>query len=164
MLNAIIGDNAVGKTEYLRGLLAKYPGSEVVTNLRSVGVTDFPNFNEDRVYIMNTTVCAGLHVTGCQLASDGQGGYDNKTVEALAAMCRSGSIFIYDEPDRGMEERAVYLLYDALDKMSETFDDMWITTHFECIMDSEVVKLYTIDSGKLREVTEEEALEILDPF
>jgi hypothetical protein len=161
MLNAIIGGNAVGKTVYLREMLAKYPIDDVVTNL-SEDIDTLPeDADESRVDIINNILFAGLYWTGGQLASDGQCGYDKNTIATLINMCRPGSVFIYDEPDRMVEERAVFRLYDALDEMTTTFKDMWITTHFDGIMDSDVVRLFTIEDGKLREVTKEESFEIL---
>ena len=170
MVNVIVGQNAVGKTKKLMEIYSNSEKSSTICNLDSdrdltKNVIDIERLNslaesidiitEDVVIDNNNTIVA-IKMQGCKFSFD--------FCKVLNLLSKKVRTIILDEPEQGINLYEQVLVYKLLKRIAFCHADLdiWITTHSSVLCDCETFSYYKILEGRMINITQEAANELLD--
>ena len=164
MINIIIGENSSGKTLHLENKLDTLDETTTITNLRDTLILN-KRLDEEKVNIISRILPYDFIVNGESLGVIDNVDLGRDYLEFLSRICLKAKYFIYDEPEKKVNEALRGDIYDAIASLGDSFEECWITSHYPAIttMDNAVFWL-SVDKYNLKKVSMEEAIEILDNF
>ena len=168
MINLIIGNNAIGKTAYLNILIKKYGIDNITTNLRSDTYFQYIKYNEERVQILQTLLSANKiehNLTYLDIKNPDRVLTLN-FLKLVTTICRDRDILILDDPEKDLTYMEKNFLLTFLDNISTTFSEMFISTHYECMLSLDNMSTYTVlkegETFTLKNVAKEDMYAVID--
>lgn len=155
MMNVLVGNNAAGKTAWLRSIGEQHIG-ECVSNIPEL---------ERHIESLDSRILDDLELTfehGDIISSKSDiliVGYDRDFSkgfrEMLTLACASTDWLLLDEPDACMvSEDEIIIFYDTLARTQDYHKNIYVATHCDFMVTSYMDNLFTIVDGELVPVTE----------
>lgn len=83
-------------------------------------------------------------------------------MQYLSDVCSTAEYLVYDEPERLMDSCWAGDVYTVLGALGGTFEECWITSHYEGAVAIDDARFYVVKNKKdLYQVSREDAVEIL---
>lgn len=173
MINFIIGENASGKTLYLDRIINKDLNShgsiEFVTNVYDVKHNN-SKYNLDRISILEDISYADKVDTSNDIISilGNPVRLSKEFLQIITILCLECKRAYIDEPEQGLSEYEICLLSSFLTYTDKTFEDVFIVTHSELLIQLPYCEIYTPKMSatttdiELIKVTEESKFEVID--
>lgn len=167
MITLPIGNNAIGKTEYLRKILKSYRFDDVITNMRPKEYILNETHNQERLDILSDILISeDIKPAKYQLIiNDPCFELSTKFLELMTLLCRNRDIMILDNPDAELtfEEKSVIISFLA--RTTHTYKQVFIVTHNEKMLCLKA-KFYTVEKRDgdffLKEVSDADAYKVID--
>ena len=161
MLNYIIGSNSLGKTVYLRKLYKGYSDKLVVTNLLHA---DYAKVSYDNKMIQCLEETYGCDVqVGTVVLVTNLGYSQNRAMQIIESlMLKDAEVFILDEPEFGVDNEDIGVLFSILEEMRNLGKEVWVVTHNVDLILMDGIKVYTLRNDSLVEVRREDVEEVMD--
>ena len=173
MINFIIGENASGKSMYLdlliKSELENNTDVEFITNLHDTLYSDL-EYNQERLDILEEITFADeigilneiITISGnpVKLSRD--------FLELMTILCKTSKRAYIDEPEQGLSEYEINLLGSFLTLVNYTYEDIFIVTHSELLIQIYGCKYMTPKMDSLTaditmlDVKEEDKFEVID--
>lgn len=168
MLNIIVGENASGKTAALNEVLEQYSLRDVATNIADTSAYDVDVVDE-KIDKINIKMPFDIERQGTTIrlsAFDPDDDFDyDRCKEMYAifdALCSNKKYLVWDEPELGLPNGYRGWLFEAISMVTNSFEEVWITTHFEGADLMHDAKFYVVDKNKqLKEISGDDASELL---
>ena len=173
MVRLIVGENAAGKTLYLKEVLQKYMLNNVITNTVNDSTLIKEKFNSTRVNILrNTLKTADIKgETGLLNIACDDIELSSQFLELLSMVCKDRDILILDEPCFGLTPGQKCIIVDFFREALQTFKDAYIVTHYESLLGLLIIpgfEAFTVNTDnktlntEVIKISMEEADEIID--
>lgn len=173
MIRLIIGNNASGKTLYLKRCikddLDKHNKVEFITNFID-NMSDSTEYNQDRINILGEVFC---YSDGIDTSNDTLGIINNNVrvskyfLEIITLLCKDYKRMYIDEPEQGLSIYEINLLCNFLQFADKTYENLTIVTHSEMLIQLPYYELYTVKMNEssdidLIPVMEDKKFEVID--
>lgn len=165
MINVIVGENASGKTRWIKRRASEYiqAGANIYCNCITNLVAYRPVADEVRVnairdmYNFDNVIEAGGRLSIIESARP----ISNELIALFSELVATYDAFLLDEPVEEMSQLdlALFLLY--LERTGNTYKDCWIATHLCEIMELDCAQVYLCEGEKLRKIAEEDKYELI---
>lgn len=169
MINLIIGQNALGKTAYLKQLISRLDFNKIITNIEKDPGLDITPYNEDRINILKDIAECGEVMTSLSLINiaDDMVVYSIDFLTLITLLCRDRDILILDEPDMMLNITERSLLVNFIAYAERTYKLIVIVTHDSLTFSLPNYTLYTVvedskNKFELEKVEVEKQYEIID--
>lgn len=162
MIHVIVGENATGKTLYLRRLVNKVESS--VNNLTDNVLGSKRKFVRERLDKLAEYLLADIDYNGTDVRINNSYVEFSEEFRAEALkLCRVGDYLILDEPESMLEEYVGNMLYQFILMVQDTFKGCYVATHTINLIGEDGCVCYRVgDNLELLEITDEEAWEDVD--
>lgn len=161
MINYIIGSNSLGKSMYLRKMCQAFSNKMLVTNLVYTDYAKIP-YDIKMVECIEDTYGCDVQLGSVVLVNN-LGYVQNKAMQVIESlMMKDASVFILDEPEFGVDNEDIGILFRLLEEMRNLKKEVWVSTHNIDLILTEGVNVYTLCDGILTEVRREDIEEIMD--
>lgn len=161
MVNYLIGSNSLGKTMYLRKLCQDYRDKLIITNLSN---TDYARvvYDDRMIQCLEETYGCDVEIGTVVLVS-GLGYVQNKAMQVMESlMLKDAEVFILDEPEFGVDNEDIGILFCLIEEMRNLDKEVWLVTHNVDLVLTEGVKIYTLRDDALIEVGRTGVEEVMD--
>lgn len=162
MIHVIVGENATGKTLYLRRLVNKVESS--VNNLTDNVLGSKRKFVRERLDKLAEYLLADIDYNGTDVRINNSYVEFSEEFRAEALkLCRAGDYLILDEPESLLEEYVGNMLYQFILMVQDTFKGCYVATHAINLIGEDGCVCYRVGNNlELLEITDEEAWMYVD--
>lgn len=156
MITLIVGQNAVGKSAYLKERVkAEAAGrNDILSNLFENQFLEHIPYEKERIDelkelldtqdVVENQGILGIHTEELNISKS--------FAELVTLMCRKGKVLFLDEPEYGLEYKEIGFLVAFLSRIESTFETIEIVTHSEIMLGLINKKVKTVafnyDKGK----------------
>lgn len=152
MITLIIGQNAIGKSAYLKNRIKKSSDNGILTNIVSSEYLKNLDYNEERIQqledILDTdNIIRNQDLLGIETDEVTIGQYFTRI---LTLICKNGSILYLDEPEFDLSYKEIGFLVWFLCRVEDTFTEMEIVTHSEILLGIPNKKVQTVEYDESR--------------
>lgn len=148
MMHVIVGENASGKTVYLRRKVKELPYS--VNNLVVDILAHKRKFVEERLELLADYLIADSIdvVTGGDVnILNAYVPYTIEFKQAALSVCKEGDYLVLDEPDAKLNKVDGNMLYRFIRMLIPTYKECYIATHRICLVGEDYCTCYKIDKN-----------------
>lgn len=168
MVNIVVGDNACGKTKFLRSLIKNTPLFE--TNIKEYSSQTITSLDESRLqklrdfYLIDELECDEDNIVVIRYCD----GYESHVakrdfVNIVEKICNNAEIVILDDPELDINAEAdIILLRHILSECSEGLAEIWLTTHCPGLTFIDNAKFWTVKDDKLLAIREADVYEFIN--
>lgn len=162
MLNFLIGENASGKTRYLRDLLHNCKSDLFVTNLPDeICRSDYKTIDGIVSWLEDETTSEIFERDGVFAFLDLPFSFSDKFNSILRLMSRDVDYMFLDEPDEGLSKQERSMLSELFIFLSRTDKQIWVSTHDSAVLYYDNSRYFLVDKGNAVELSGDEAVEYL---
>jgi hypothetical protein len=154
MIEVIVGNNASGKTLYLKSNVKKCNSNSCLTNFGSKFDAEAFEYDTELVEVLDMNCDAfSVYVKGNVLVFDDYV-YSDKLLNTLHVILRKVDFLFLDEPELGLKDYEVAAVSTVLQNIR--CRECIVTTHSDIIAASFMDDLYIINDNKLEKVNYED--------
>lgn len=150
MIDVIIGQNAIGKSQYLRSKVLKIAkDTNAITNIVDTQYLKNIKFNEERIDLLEDITDAYdiftdaddiLNIQSDEIVT---GRY---FMTLVSMICKDSEYLYLDEPEYGLSSREIDYLAVFLNGVEDTFKEIEIVTHSDSLVLQLLnTKMYTVE-------------------
>lgn len=164
MMHVIVGENASGKTVFLRKKVKELPHS--VNNL----IDDI--FAHKRQFVRERLELLADYLVADSIDTVGQGDiniinayvpYTMEFKQAALMMCKEGDYLVLDEPDAKLSKVDGNMMYRFMRILIPTYKECYVATHRVCLVGEDLCTCYKIDKSFSEvQITDDEAWTYVD--
>lgn len=160
MVRLIIGQNAIGKSVYIKNKAKKEleKCDKILCNIWDSKYLINITYNEDRIEALYDILDAEEITENreCLLIKSNICEFSQSMLKIVSLICKEGSKLYLDEPEYGLTNREIGYLVAFIYNIMDTFDEVEIVTHSELffgIQEAEVVTV-SLDKNKKYVISE----------
>lgn len=152
MITLIIGQNAIGKSAYLRDKIKKSSTNSILTNMIPSDYLKNVEYNKERIQqledILDTdNIIRNQDLLGIETDEVTIGQY---FTSILTLICKNGSMLYLDTPELGLSYKEIGFLVWFLCRVEDTFTEIEIVTHSEILLGISNKKVRTVEYDENR--------------
>lgn len=131
-INLIIGDNAIGKTRYLKRLAGRCQENnyKVVTNIDKYNKNVVIDDNKVKLAVSKGNELIERIILNGHVKND----YDSNLKHMLELVCAKGDILIIDELEAGIDNTNMMWIIMAISDIRELWKEIWVTGYDIALM------------------------------
>lgn len=155
MLTLIIGQNAIGKSVYIKeeAKRAMQEDENVLCNFISSDYLKNIRYNQERIEILGDLLDANeIKQSAEMLFIDRDMPITKKFTEIVTLICKNGDRLFLDEPEYKLHDREIGMLVAFIYRVADTFKQIEIVTHSELFLGILSAEIKTVKKDKYRYV------------
>lgn len=151
MVTLIIGQNAIGKSVYLKNKAkSESLTSEIIYNMTDTSYLDNIAYNKERIEqlkdILDTEEI--IENKDCLIIQTDEVCMSRDFMKLLTLICKDCSKLYIDDIEYGLEYHQIGFLIWFLSRVEDTFDEIMIVTHSEMLLGIENKEVKTVEYDK----------------
>lgn len=139
MITIIVGNNAIGKSAYLKNKVKNRVGiteNIIYNGIEFETVLKYREYNGDRINELQEVLDADEIVENVKelTASNTEIEFTGSFRDIVSVICREGNELYLDEPEYGLNDVEISYLVKFIYRILDTFDNIEIVTHAELFL------------------------------